>query len=205
MKDRVFYAVCFGFGLGVLTRSFIFIDLYLIFLLSIISLALFLFFVWISKNKICTLIAILILAFCLGIIRFQIAYKTAPVFLESQTSKQVSLSGVVVDEPEMRENNQKFTVKVGDNGDETKILITASRDDDFRYGDLVDFKGKLEKPENFLTDQGKNFDYINYLRKDGILYIMNYSEIVIVSRDNGSKTRNTLFSAKEKFLKKITT
>ena len=61
----------------------------------------------------------------------------------------------------------------------------------------------MKKPENFLTDQGKIFDYVNYLRKDGIFFTMSYPQIDIVSRGNGNFIKNALFSAKEKFMEKI--
>jgi len=51
MRDKVFYTICFGFLFGVLLRSFLFIDLYLIILFGAISFALFLFFTLISKNN----------------------------------------------------------------------------------------------------------------------------------------------------------
>jgi competence protein ComEC len=54
-----------------------------------------------------------------------------------------------------------------------------------------------------VTDQGKVFDYVNYLRKDGILYVMSYPKIEIVSRGNGNKIQSALFFVKEKFLEKM--
>ena len=81
--------------------------------------------------------------------------------------------------------------------------MTANLSEDYRYGDEINFSGKLEKPENFITDQGKNFDYINYLKKDGIFYVMSYANIEIISRGHGNKIKGTLFYVKEKFLSKI--
>ena len=54
-----------------------------------------------------------------------------------------------------------------------------------------------------MTDQGKVFDYVNYLRKDGIFYVMSYSTISIISRGNGNFIQSALFSAKEKFIEKM--
>ena len=87
--------------------------------------------------------------------------------------------------------------------EKTKILATVDFGEDFKYGDEVKFDGKLEKPENFITDQGKEFDYINYLRKDGIFYVINYANVEIISRDHGNKIKSTLFFIKNKFLGKM--
>ena len=82
-------------------------------------------------------------------------------------------------------------------------MVTTDFEQDFKYGDKINFSGKLAKPENFITDQGKEFDYINYLKKDGILYVMSYPKIEIVSSNNGNPLKAELFSLKEKFLAKV--
>ncbi|MBU0998937.1 ComEC family competence protein [Patescibacteria group bacterium] len=203
MKDRVFYTICFGFLLGVLLRSFVLVDLYLVILLVVITVALFLFFTLISKNNWGILISIFIFTFCLGIFRFNMVDVPNPEIFESQISQKVVISGVIMDEPSLKENNQQLTVEVALQGLATKILLSTDLDADYKYGDEINFEGILKKPENFITDQGKEFDYVNYLRKDGILYVMSYPKIKVISQENGNLVQNILFSVKEKFLEKI--
>jgi len=109
------------------------------------------------------------------------------------------MHGEIVDEPTMGENNQKLIVQTK----ETIILITTDFENNYKYGDIINFSGKLEKPENFITDQGKEFDYINYLRKDGIFYVISFPKVEIISRGNGNFIQAFLFSVKEKFLEKM--
>jgi len=203
MQDRIFYAICFGFIFGVLLRSFLAVNLYFTILLGGVSFALFLFFALISKNKWGIITSVFVLAFSFGILRFHIADKPAPMVFESQVGQKVNLSGEIIDEPDTRENNIKLTAEVDIQGAKTKILISNSLDEDLKYGDKINFSGKLEKPENFITDQGKEFDYINYLRKDGIYYVMSYPKIEVVSHGNGNFIKSALFSVKEKFLEKM--
>ena len=59
--------------------------------------------------------------------------------------------------------------------------------------------GKLEKPANFMTDQDMEFDYVNYLRKDGIFYTIHNPKIEILSYGHGNPVKRALFSFKEKF------
>ncbi|MEK7128613.1 MAG: ComEC/Rec2 family competence protein [Patescibacteria group bacterium] len=210
MQDRIFHSICFGFIFGILLRSFLFVDFYLIILFSVIAFSLFLFFTLISKNNWGIIFSIFIFAFFLGIFRFNMVDVSAPSVFESRVGQKVTLSGIVADEPSVGENNQKLTVQ-GLALDSlkarpfpaTKILATANLGQYFKYGDEVKISGKLEKPENFMTDQGKVFDYINYLRKDGIYYVMNYATPEIISRGNGNFIRSALFSLKEKFLEKM--
>ena len=203
MRDRIFYSICFGFIFGVLLRSFFFINFYLIILFGVISFALFLFFTLISKNKWGVVISIFVLAFLSGIFRFHMVDIPAPNIFEIQVGKEVSFSGVITDEPDIRENNQKLTIETKIGEVKTKVLTTVNFEEDFKYGDEVNFSGTFKKPENFITDQGKDFNYVDYLRKDGIFYVMSYPEIEIISQGNGNKIKSGLFFIKEKFLEKM--
>ena len=193
MQDRIFYAVCFGFVIGVLLRSFVAINFFAILFLSILAIALIFLFL-IFKNKWGIVIGIFLLFISLGIFRFHLADKKIP-----EISGE-NLTGIIVDEPNIRENNQKLTVKIAKH---VKVLITTNFNEEYKYGDRINFEGKLQKPENFITDQGKEFDYVSYLRKDGVFYVMGYPKIEIVSHGNGSKIKSALFSVKEKLLEKM--
>src|SRR3989344_3790075 len=203
MQDRIFYSICFGFVTGVLLRSFLFVNFYFAIFLAVIASVLIFFFFLISENKWGIVAGIFILAFCLGIFRFHIADKPVPEISGAEVAQKVSLSGEIIDAPDIRENNQKLLIEVGDGKEKIKILASVGFGEDFKYGDEINFSGKLGKPENFITDQGKDFDYINYLRKDGIYYVMNYVTAEIISRGNGNKIKSVLFSIKNKFLSKM--
>ncbi len=203
MQDRIFYTVCFGFILGVLWRSFLLLDFYFISLLGILAFGLFLYFIFVSENKWGIIITVFVFAICLGIFRFQMVDISAPSFFESKVGQKVSFSGKIIDEPSIKENIQQLILEVESGKFKTKILLSAGLGKDLKYGDKINFTGKLEKPENFDTEQGKSFDYINYLRKDGIFYSVKYPKIEIISRGNGNFIKNMLFAVKEKFLSKI--
>jgi len=202
MQDRVFYSSCFGFISGVFLRSFALLDIYLVAFLGVIFLFLLLFFYFIAPNKLGVVISVFILTFSFGVFYFHSADVSAPEFFESQVGGSVEVNGLIVDEIDTRENNQRLTVLVQAEQD-TKVLVSVNLGEDFKYGDSVRIEGVLNKPENFITDQGKEFDYINYLRKDGIFYLINYPDVTIVSRGQGSKIKSTLFYIKGKFLEKI--
>ena len=203
MQDKIFYSSCFGFVFGVLLGSFVFVDFYLVILFGILAFVLFFFFSLVSKNKWGIIASIFILSFSFGIWRFQIFDTGAPKIFESEVGQKVSIRGIISDEPDIRENNQKLNVQTKVSQESVNILVTTNFDQDFKYGDQINFEGVLQKPQNFITDQGKEFDYVNYLRKDGIFYVINYPKVEIVSRGNGSKIKSALFFAKQKFLEKM--
>ncbi len=219
MQDRIFYSSCFGFIFGVFFRSFlpaqvgIFVNFYFTLFLAFLAVAL-IFYFSLVKFKWGIIAGIFVLAFALGILRFHMVDHPAPEVFESVVFEKVELTGEIIDEPDIRENNQKLTILVAPQGlafmdakaktfPTTKILVTTGLEEDFTYGDEINISGKLEKPENFMTDQGKEFDYISYLKKDGIFYLMSYPKIKIVSTGNGNKIQSILFLVKEKFLSKV--
>ncbi len=208
MKDKIFFSICFGFIFGVFLCSLFSVNIFVGVLLCVISLGIILFHKFISKNKWGILAGIFIFASAFGILRFNIAEKNIGTTLDLWSGKQVeigqsvSLSGMIDDEPEIKENNQKLIVDVG-NKKNLKILVTTDFNENYKYGDIINFYGKLQKPENFITNTGKEFDYVNYLRKDGIVYVMSYPKIEISTRGNGSKIKSALFYVKDKFLEKI--
>ena len=203
MQDKIFYVSCFGFISGVFLRSFLSLDLYFTILIGLIALFCILFFYFISKDKLGIIISVFILTFCFGIFRFNMVDVSASIIFESNIGQKAIFSGKIIDEPNVAETNQKLIVEIQNRKDTTKVLITASLDGNFKYGDQINFEGKLEKPENFITDQNKEFDYINYLRKDGIFYVVRYPKIEVISSGNGNLVKNILFSIKEKFLNKM--
>ncbi|MBI5139522.1 ComEC/Rec2 family competence protein, partial [Candidatus Nomurabacteria bacterium] len=208
MQGRIFYGTCLGFVFGVLVRSFVAVDFYLaVFALSFsFILILFTSFIklkWPARVGGGVVISIFIFAFSLGILRFNFADNLAPDVFEAQAGQKVSLQGEIIDAPDIRENNQKLIVEAKVYDEKTRVLVTTNFSEYFKYGDQVNFSGKLEKPENFITDQGKEFDYINYLRKDGVLYVVNYGEIAVLSRGHGNKIKSGLLTVKEKFLEKM--
>lgn len=198
-RDKLFYWTCLSFAGGVALRSFWQIDSRLPVLAGAAAIILISFFSLISKRKLIVAISIFALAFSIGILRFHLADKPAPVIFENQAGQKISLSGIILDEPEKGENNVKFTVEAEKDGAKTKILLFTEKNEGYKYGDELTFTGKLEKPGNFLTDNAKEFDYPSYLRKDGVFYIIRYPKIYILSRNNGNFIKTALFAAKEKF------
>ena len=203
MRDKIFYGICFGFVFGVFLRSFFFVNFYTTILFCVISFAAILFFVFISKNKWGLICGFFVLAILFGILRFHSVDVNTPRFFDLQVGHEVDFSGIIVSEPEIKENSQKLIIETENGNEKVKILLSTGFVEEYKYGDRVKFLGKLEKPENFITDYGKEFDYINYLKKDGIFYVMNFPKLQIISHGNGNRIQSALFFIKEKFLEKI--
>lgn len=131
------------------------------------------------------------------------ADKEPPAVFENFVEEKVTLVGLIVEPPEIREKNQRFVLEVKHEGVETKVLVSAGYDSEFEYGDVVEVSGKLKKPENFIGDNGKEFDYINYLKKDGIYYKVDFAGVVKIRSGEGSAFKSVLFNFKNKLLEKV--
>jgi len=114
---------------------------------------------------------------------------------------EVVLIGIVSDEPDIRGRSQKLTIKTEQlmaNNKEIKVagkmLLTANRYPEYQYGDTLKITGKLETPPVF-----EDFNYKDYLKKDGIYSTMNWPEIEFIGHHSGSPTKKFLFSFKNKF------
>lgn len=212
LRDKIIYLLCAGFAVGVLWRSFFLFDQGPALLAAIISAAMIPIFALISNpdaegsglrperrsKKYGIFVAVFALAFSLGVLRFNLADRPAPAVFENQAGQKVFLTGIITDEPDKKEANTNLTVET-DGEEQTKILISVKKDEGYRYGDRISLTGKLEKPKNFLTDQGKEFNYVTYLRENGIFYVMYEPKIAILSAGHGNPLKTALFAAKEKF------
>lgn len=201
MREKIFYSATLGFALGVLLRSYFAIDSYFLLVLVFIGVVVLGYF-FISKNAWVLVFSLFVLTLSLGVLRFAGADKV-PTQFENLVGQETELSGTLVRQPDWRENNQKLQVELENSSQQVSVLVTTDFTQTFEYGDKVKFTGELEKPENFLTDTGKEFDYINYLRKDGVYYLVNYPEVEVISSGHGSAIKSALFSVKDAFVNNI--
>ena len=211
MRDRIFYAICFGFIIGVFLisafQNFFFANLNFIYFLLFISSCLFLYFVFISRqNRWGIIFSVFVIFISLGLFRFYFFNKNIPTFLENKIEQKVELTGIISDDVDMRANGQKLIIEVKNleqKKEKLKILVSTDFEQTFNYGDEIKFSGKLERAENFVTEQEKEFDYINYLRKDNILYLVSYPKIRILDSGKANFLKSFLFDIKNEFVEKI--
>jgi competence protein ComEC len=99
--------------------------------------------------------------------------------------------GTVIKEPEIKSNSTKLTVKT----EKGKILVSIGNYPQYFYGDVLKIQGTLQEPKVF-----DEFNYKNYLAKEGIYYLSYWPKIEILERNGG----NSIFGAILKFKNKTT-
>src|SRR3989338_2209205 len=182
----------FGFISGILVSSFLFISPILGTFIIFLGLVIFLVEkVWKREVvKEVLFLSLAVLSFGLGILRYSIKD-----FHESLTPSSI---GVVINEPEQRENTTRF-ILLADNGE--KVLVNTDLYSPVQYGDKVEVGGKLQEPgiiDN--EDGGRSFDYASYLSKDDIYYTLNFAKVEIFSSGHGNIIKRALFKIKRSFV-----
>jgi len=116
--------------------------------------------------------------------------------LEKFYDEEVIIEGCVIEEPDIRTNNTKLTLKIKDT--DIKILITSSRYPEINYGYLLKVKGVLKEAPEF-----EGFNYKDYLKNQKIYFLMGYPEIEILGKTCGNKIKIVLVQAKNKLKNSI--
>jgi competence protein ComEC len=146
-------------------------------------------------------------AIALGVIRFDaLSAETANPHLERHLGETITATGTVTDEVQQQPRYQRLTVKLQAVGSTTiseRLLVRADQYPTVRYGDTVVISGTLEKPENFETDTGREFNYRMYLAKDGIHYVLAHATARVTSHGNANPIIGSLLSVKRQFLEQL--
>ncbi|MDO8565078.1 MAG: ComEC/Rec2 family competence protein [bacterium] len=187
--DREILIVIFSFVFGILVSSFVFISPLVSLCILIIGLA-----IIVSDRKIEVLfISLALISFSLGCLRYSIKD-----FHETIVPGE---TGVVVSEPEQRENATRFVLHSNNN---EKVLVSTGLYSPVQYGDRVNVEGKLKEP-GIIEDEdgGRPFDYAKYLSKDDIYYTMSFAKIEVLGSGEGSVVKAILLKIKRSFVNKI--
>lgn len=156
-------------------------------------------------------VAFFLLGLGFGVLRYSVSIDiTKPVILDIfvQQEERLNITGTIVSEPIVGESYTEFIVKTDalvthehQLPINTNILVKTDTYTYYEYNDTVRIKGLVDKPEAFLTDTDRIFDYASYLGKDGVYYTMSYAETSILGKGRGFI--RSLYSLKHRFLEKI--
>ncbi len=198
-QSRGIFVFIFGFILGILVSSFVsVIPLVSVFIVIVGSSLLVVEKIWNKRiSKEVLFLSLAFLSFGLGALRYSIKDFHEPLVPVS--------TGVVVSEPEQRENTTRFVWR-SDNGE--KILVSTDLYSSVQYGDKVRVDGRLDRPEIIDPStgsgqvNGRPFDYGKYLSKDDIYFTMSFTAIEVLSSGHGNPVKRVLFKIKRSFVRK---
>jgi len=199
--DFIFFGSIISFLLAVFVRSFIVVPGYVYLFLGIAVICLLLFFKKYKPRNI--IVSLFVTFFILGGLRYDGKEIQQPKdVIDDKVGQSVVLTGFVISEVEYRPSYQRFVMRVEDDFS-YKVLVSADRYPSIFYGDKVRVVGKIDKPSNFITNTGREFDYVQYLAKDEIYYRMSFARFEIIGTRYGSRVRYYLFQFKQSFLQAV--
>jgi competence protein ComEC len=173
--SKALFWFCIAFVVGIALQSFINIPQVLLWGFLICGVVVIIFSVIFAKNTM-MIISFCLLFLVLGIARLQISEFTIahdPLVKFNDTGRKITLIGQIIREPDYRDAQQKLTIKAGD----SLVLVTTGRYPEYRYLDTLRVTGKLKTPAEF-----SDFNYKNYLLKDGVYSIMDNASVALVSK-----------------------
>jgi competence protein ComEC len=140
-------------------------------------------------------------AFALGILRMSFVDSAPDATLSQQVSQKISFEATISDEPDVRDDSTRYIVRPSNS--KSLVLLVADRFPELQYGDKIKVSGKLDLPKNFSNDNGTEFDYISYLSKDEIHFVIYRPSIKKLESTDGNKIIVFLYSIKNIFIEKI--
>lgn len=155
------------------------------------------------------LIVIFMLAATAGLVRTGLdTGQDNEVVFDPVVDKSVSVSGVVTDVPAVTSSGQTFTVTISHVSSESggvyegksRAVVYAGHFPKLNYGDAVELSGRLEKPDTFVTDSGRLFNYPRYLARQEVFYEMSRPTMTVTDTGEGSSIKGWLASLRNQLL-----
>jgi len=199
-KSRLFLYSCLFFIFGVGLHSILGISFWLSYFIFLFALFILIIF-W--SNPLWRIIGLGGIFLFLGIWRYELSLpKINENHLSFYNGKEIRFVGIIVDEPDIRENNSKLTIEskklIFSNEQKEvkgKVLVITRLYPEYQYGDLLELNCQLKKPEKI-----NDFDYERYLARNSIYSLCNYPQILKIGENKGNIVIKYLFLFKNYFI-----
>ncbi len=144
-----------------------------------------------NTRQLVLLVSVFLCAVMLGYIRFSFEKNQILPSLDSLAGEQVTLTGVIEDDPSGGDTKKVFLLRTQDH---IGVRVTVWNEErTLLYKDKVIVTGRLRLPENFTTETGREFDYISYLAKDEVQYLLPSAKIERHTPDETFSLQRELF------------
>lgn len=206
MTGRHFWTVLAGLFLGIAVADLYSLNYFFALAALLIAVALLLS----PRSRYRLLFVVFFCTVGFGILRVNVAEYFAQSYLDQYVGERVRIEGVIVDEPDRRAQTIRLTIRPNiivsatpSKNTEVKgmarMLVAVPMPAPFFYGDTVSVTGVLERPKMFETDNGRMFDYPEYLAARGIYYEVPFPKIEKMEEGDTS-VRGVLFAIKSAYL-----
>ena len=178
----------FGIGLATLHHSAVPFILFLFLLSAGFFLAWFF-----GKRDLYLVPSVILFCVAIGCLRVLFAPHVLPPPFVSLLDTPSVVEGRVVSDPDVRETNQRVTLRIERGGSEVNVLVVTERFPSLSYGDQLRVSGSFTKPEPFATDGGREFAYDRFLARDDIFLISSRAHIERIGSTTSLLTQSIRF------------
>src|SRR5688572_24027237 len=151
---------------------------------------------------------ILLVALFLGAARYQLSVPNFDAFhiaFYNDRDYELLITGTLIEPPDYRDNytNLRVSVKAVDTGDGDLsasgiILVRASNNQTFHYGENIRLRGKLQTPP-----ENEDFSYRDYLAAQHVHSYMSTAEVTVLPGNGGNPLSVALYGIKDRALTNI--
>ncbi len=173
-------AIVGGFAAGVLMRSLfvfgwpVYVFVGILFVLCAVA-------TFLKPRRASALGGVFFVFLTLGMCRAALADTPLPKSFVQDLKHRVSYEGVVTNDPDLRDANQRIEIAVSYGGASTKVLAVVPRSPEVRVGEQVAVSGTLLVPETFSDDNGRTFRYDKYLERDGVRFMLDFGSVRVLA------------------------
>jgi len=167
------FLFCLSFLLGIGFGSFLNIPSQIAYFLLVSSLIFFCLFFF-KKKHFFTLLGGALLSLGFSLLLINSSTESLNKFRDQEiNTKEVNLRAEVKSEKELRQDYSRYILS----SEEGKILLLTDKNNDFKYGDTLLLKGKIELPQQF-----SDFDYQGYLAKEDIYWVAPFLGVEVIEK-----------------------
>lgn len=207
MSSKYFFGFILSFIVGVSLESIFNFGYSFVVLFLVLALMLVLLMNVIEQRQRSFFVSFVLVWCALGVLCVDVSSRMQnPHTLDALTGTSVGVGGMVVRQPDVREEYTNIVLEVKDvfYGEThnvlerpVNVLVRAHAYPELRYGDELLLKGVILIPKNVTPKEGaRSFDYRAYLAKEKVFYQMFFPEVVVVARGHGNILYEKLFAVR---------
>jgi competence protein ComEC len=196
---RIFTVLALFFLTGTLIASFVNVNFTVSWPIFVLTILVLLFFAFISvlfRENVFILVSFALIFLYLGLGYYSFFDTRAKTVYDY--GQEITIEGKIAKRPDADYKSQKFVLefKNSETGKKNYILIKTAHFPEHRFGDQLNVRGVVKKPENF-----SDFDYAGYLKRSLVFGIIENPSITYLgeSRNIGDMFMSSLYYVSSSF------
>ncbi len=205
-KSTIFLVGCLAVLIGVGVRSAVVIPMVVWFSLAVMGVIV---IIVLGRWRWGVVLAVACLGLSFGVARYAWSVPTPTAGdIQYYNNQTVTFIGTVVGEPDARADHVKLTIATQSLADrrlvDGRVLVNTKLYPQYQYGDQLIITCALEQPEVIRSEDGRDFQYDQYLALFHIYSVCYRPSITVLGHAQGNRTLALIFHIKSQFVEQVT-